>query len=188
MLGSYVCNDIKIVWLGSEKNSQNWPDDKVRNLLFNVSILFRLLHRTFGRLWKLLVDLINKTKQAGTGPSRRHIYGSKIAKGHQSIKVFSSTAPENIFWSLTMPGKFWKVGPSGIFQHCVENSSKNWRGTLCGNNFFRKKVSQCRKNWKGEPFGLVRVLYATRGNLFGSVPWANGYNLASSLKFAELLG
>ena len=31
-------------------------------------------------------------KQAGTGPSRRHIQGSKIAKGHQSSKVFSSTA------------------------------------------------------------------------------------------------
>ena len=31
-------------------------------------------------------------EQAGTGPSRRHIQGSKIAKGHQSFKVFSSTA------------------------------------------------------------------------------------------------
>ena len=31
-------------------------------------------------------------KQAGTGPRRRHIQGSKIAKGLQSFKVFSSTA------------------------------------------------------------------------------------------------
>ena len=31
-------------------------------------------------------------KQAGTASSRRHIQGSKIAKRHQSFKVFSSTA------------------------------------------------------------------------------------------------
>ena len=31
-------------------------------------------------------------EQAGTGRSRRHIQGSKIAKGHQSFKVFSSSA------------------------------------------------------------------------------------------------
>ena len=36
-------------------------------------------------------------KQAGTGPSRRHIQGSKIAKGHQSFKVFSSTALKKFF-------------------------------------------------------------------------------------------
>ena len=39
----------------------------------------------------------NNLKQAGSGPSRRHIQGSKIAKGHQSFKVFSSTAPKTFF-------------------------------------------------------------------------------------------
>ena len=39
----------------------------------------------------------NKEKQAGTGPSRRHIQGSKIAKRHQSFKVFSSTALKIFF-------------------------------------------------------------------------------------------
>ena len=45
-------------------------------------------------------------EQAGTGPSRGHIQGSKIAKGHQSFKVFSSTALKNFFEkSLAMPKK-----------------------------------------------------------------------------------
>ena len=56
-------------------------------------------------LEKALFDL-KYTEQAGTGPSRRHIQGSKIAKGHQSFKVFSSSAL-NIFFekSLTTPKK-----------------------------------------------------------------------------------
>ena len=59
-------------------------------------------------------------KQAGTGPSRRHIQGSKIAKGHQRFKVFSSTALKNFFFekSLTTPKKL-KGGPFGIFLYPV---------------------------------------------------------------------
>ena len=49
--------------------------------------------------------------------------------------------------NLTMPKKL-KGGPFGIFQHpFCPNTSKNWRGPF-GEFFFRKKVSQCRKNWK----------------------------------------
>ena len=33
-------------------------------------------------------------KQTGTGPSLRHIEGSKIAKGLQSVEVLSFTVPE----------------------------------------------------------------------------------------------
>ena len=32
-------------------------------------------------------------KQAGTGPSRRHIQGSKIAKGLQNVKVLVNWGP-----------------------------------------------------------------------------------------------
>ena len=50
-----------------------------------------------------------KKKQAGTGPSRRHIKGSKIAKGLQYVKVLVSWGPfyEKFFLekSLTMPKK-----------------------------------------------------------------------------------
>ena len=54
-----------------------------------------------------------KPKQTRTGPSRRHIQDSKIVKGLQRVKAFSSTAPEKLFEkSLTMPkknerGTFW---------------------------------------------------------------------------------
>ena len=46
-----------------------------------------------------------------------------------------------------------------------------------------KSKSQCRKKSKEGLKGIV--CYA--GNLFGSVPGANGYNLASSENFVELL-
>ena len=55
--------------------------------------------------------------------------------------------------------------------------------------FTKKKLKKSRtmpKNLKREPFGLVRYCML-RGNLFGSVPWANRYNLASSQNFVELL-
>ena len=78
-------------------------------------------------------------KQARTGPSRRHIQGSKIAKGHQSFKVFFSTA-QNFFlkkvsqrrkklkggtlWDFSIPSlsqnpKKLKGGPFGIFLYPV---------------------------------------------------------------------
>ena len=47
-----------------------------------------------------------------------------------------------------------------------------------------KKVAQCRKK------SIERVWYGIvcyAGNFFGSVSWANRYNLASSENFVELL-
>ena len=38
-----------------------------------------------------------KTKQTGTGPSRRHIEGSKKAKGLQNVKVLVNLEPFMIF-------------------------------------------------------------------------------------------
>ena len=54
-----------------------------------------------------------------------------------------------------------------------------------GKFFFEKRRTVPKKS-KGGPFGLVRYCMQ-RGNLFGSVPGANGYNLASSENFVELL-
>ena len=45
------------------------------------------------KLIKSVTSLVLK-KQAGNGPSRRQIKGSKIAKGLRSVKVFSSKAPQ----------------------------------------------------------------------------------------------
>ena len=54
-------------------------------------------------------------KQAGTGPSRRRIQGSKIAKGHQSFKVFSSTGLKFSLKNLTTPEKIERGDPLGFF-------------------------------------------------------------------------
>ena len=40
----------------------------------------------------------SKSKQAGTGPSRRHIKGSKIAKGIQSAEVLVNWVPLGFFF------------------------------------------------------------------------------------------
>ena len=74
-------------------------------------------------------------KQAGTGPSWRHIQGSKIAKGHQSFKVFSSTALIFFEKSLTTPKKFE-------------------RGDLLG-FFYTQSVAKPKKKLKGGPFGEI---------------------------------
>ena len=117
---------------------------------------------------------MTQSQQAGTGPSRRHIQGSKIAKGHQSFKVFSSTALKKFFEkSLTTPKKIERGEPLGFFYtQSVAKPKKSEGGTLWGKFFFRKKVSQCREQLKGGPFGLVRHCMLC-GKLFGSVPWAN---------------
>ena len=78
--------------------------------------------------------------------------------------------------SLTMP-KNMKGGPFGIFQHPFCRKTPKNEGGSSG-DFFPKKVSQCRKKLKGGPLvssGIVCYV----GNLFGSVPWTNRYNLGS---------
>ena len=120
--------------------------------------------RTFVELfWSVRVD----RKQAGTGPSRRHIQGSKIAKRLPSVK-YSFTVLENQNFlkkkfskkllkkwtkNLTMPKKTERGDPLGFFNiHSVAKHQKNAGGTLWGKIlFFEKKVSQCRKkNERGE--------------------------------------
>ena len=111
-------------------------------------------------------------KQAGTGPSRRHIQGSKITKGYQSFKVFSSTALKFFLKKVSKRRKKLKGGPFGIFLYPVCRKTQKIEGGPFGEFFFGKKVSECRKKLKGGPFGLVRYC-RLRGKLFGSVPWAN---------------
>ena len=133
-----------------------------------------------------LHDISNeKVKQAGNGPSRRHIQGSKIAKGLQNFQVL-------VNWDYFYEKKFWKKisqcqkklkgrplwdfstsillqnsrktereDPLGFFNHSVAKLQKNWRGGLSW-WIFLKKVAQCRKNG---PFGLVRYCML-RGKAF----------------------
>ena len=120
----------------------------IPNLFFPTKeFRFREVFYCFRFWWKF--DLI-LYKQAGTGPSRCHIQGSKIATGLQNFKVLKN------FFEVSMPKKNWKGGPFGIFQHpfCYKTPKKIEGGTLSLGTFL-KKVAQCRKNLKG-PFGLVR--------------------------------
>ena len=65
-------------------------------------------------------------KQAGTGPSRRHIYGSKIAKGLQNVKVLVKLEPfVNFFKSLTVPKNTEREDLLGFFNiHSVAKLQK----------------------------------------------------------------
>ena len=52
--------------------------------------------------------------------------------------------------------------------------------------FFSQKVPQCQKTEREDPLVSSGIVcYA--GNLFGSVPWATRYILASSVNFVEHL-
>ena len=86
-------------------------------------------------------------KQAGTGPSRRHIQGSKIAKGHQSFKVFSSTALKKFLKKVSRRRKKLKGGPFGIFLYPVcRKTQKQLNEGPFGEIFFPKKSRKAKKN------------------------------------------
>ena len=118
-------------------------------------------------------------KQAGTGPSRRHIQGSKIAKGFPSVNLqyskiekaknglsgapgghFQNLDPlekKQIFEKKSPNAEKQKEGLFGIFKHpfCCKISKKLKGDPLERNN--RKKVSQCRKTERGDPLGFFNI-------------------------------
>ena len=69
-------------------------------------------------------------------------------------------------------------GPFGIFQHPIcRKTSKKLKGDPLGKKFYPKKSRNAEKTDMGDPLVSSGIVcYA--GNIFGSVPWANGYNLA----------
>ena len=73
-----------------------------------------------------------------------------------------------------------KGGPFGIFQHpFCRKTSYNLKGGPFGEFFPEKSLAMPKKLKGGDPLVSSGIVcYA--GNLFGSVPWANGYNLAAS--------
>ena len=102
-------------------------------------------------------------KQAGTGPSRRHIQGSKIAKRLPSVK-YSFTVLENrnflkkkIFEKITYSKKWTESRAGALKSH---NAEKLKGGTLWDfstsilsqneNFFFEKKSRSAEKNERGE--------------------------------------
>ena len=123
-------------------------------------------------------------KQAGTGPSRRHIQGSKIAKKTSKCQVFSFAVLENRkFFEKNFSKKIHtqKNGPSGApgptsacpWRANVSQCRKTERGTLWGFStfilsqnikklkggkifIFGKKSHCAGKNCNGGPFGIFQ--------------------------------
>ena len=91
-------------------------------------------------------------EQAGTGPSRRHIQGSKIAKGLRSVnlqysKIKKATKMDRVARRSPLaraPGAL----KGGHFRNC-KHFCRSSRGTLWRKNKFSKKVPQCRKTERG---------------------------------------
>ena len=80
--------------------------------------------------------------------SAPHLRGSKIAKGHQSFKVFSSTALKKIFEkSLTTPKKIEMGDPLGFFYTQSVAKPKKMKGGPFGEiSFPKKKTRNAEKN------------------------------------------
>ena len=107
-----------------------------------------------------------ETEQAGTGPSRRHIQGSKIAKRLPSVK-YSFTVLENRnflkknFSKKIHTQKKWTEWRAKVSQ-CrkteredplrffnIHSVAKHEKIEENKNFHFREKISQCRKKLKG---------------------------------------
>ena len=92
--------------------------------------------------------MLCSNEQAGTGPSRRHIQGSKIAKGLPSVNLQYS--------KIEKP----KNGPSGAlkgghFRNC-QHFCRSWRGDPLEKKQIFEKSLTMPKNWKGGPFGVFQ--------------------------------
>ena len=120
-------------------------------------------------------------KQAGTGPSRRHIQGSKIAKRLPSVK-YSFTVLKNrkflkkkFFEKIT----YSKNGPSGA-------------PGLASASPWRAKVSQCRKTERGDPLrffnmhSVVKHQKKCRGTLWGNFFFEKKSRSAEKMKRGSL--
>ena len=86
------------------------------------------------------------SKQAGTGPSRRHIQGSKIAKRLPSVKYSFTVLENRIFLKKNFSKKLHsqKNGPSGA-------------PGLASASPWRAKVSQCRKTERVDPLRVFNI-------------------------------
>ena len=79
-------------------------------------------------------------------------------------------------------GTLWVFSPSILSQN-----SKKLEGGPFGKIFIPKeKTHNAKKTERRDPL-VSSGIVCYPGNLFGSVPWANGYNLASSQNFVEFL-
>ena len=87
-----------------------------------------------------------RRKQAGTGPSRRHIQGSKIAKRLPSVNYSFTVLENRNFLKKNFSKKLHtqKNGPSGA-------------PGLASASPWRAKVSQCRGTERGDPLRFFNI-------------------------------
>ena len=78
---------------------------------------------TYFTFFVFLVGAFNK--QAGNGPSRRHIQGSKIAKGLQSIKYSLLKYPHEEKIEKNRFSKFFWSGKSHSAEKCKRGPQKS---------------------------------------------------------------
>ena len=99
----------------------------------------------------LVLDAVDEAKQAGTGPSPRHIQGSKIVKRLPSVKYSFTVLENRKFFEKKFSKKLHtqKNGPSGALKS--HNAEKLKGGTLW--DFSTSILSQNFKKLQGEPFG-----------------------------------
>ena len=97
-------------------------------------------------------------EQAGTGPSRRHIQGSKIAKGLPSVNLQYSKIEKAKNGPSGAPGPAsaspWRAKRGTLPK--LSTLLSQLKGGLFGENFFFK-VSQCRKTERGDPLGFFNI-------------------------------
>ena len=104
-----------------------------------------------------------RLNKAGTGPSRRHIQGSKIAKRLPSVKYsFTVVENRNFFWK----NYILKNGPSGALTS--HNAEKNWKEEPFGifQHPFCRKTS---KKMQGDPL-RKKILKKNSGKKCLAVP------------------
>ena len=95
--------------------------------------------------------MLSLRKQAGTGPSRRHIQGSKIAKRLPSVKYSFTVLENRNFLKIKFSKKLHsqKNGPSGA-------------PGLASASPWRAKVSQCRKTERVDPLRFFSIQFVAK--------------------------
>ena len=100
-------------------------------------------------------------KQAGTGSSRRHIQGSKIAKGIPRVNLQYSIIEKAKNGPRCAPGPAsaspWhaKRGTLPFLSTILSQLKGDLSMLFWKKNKLPKKVSQCRKTERGDPLGFL---------------------------------
>ena len=145
-----------------------WFSSLAQMVQFGALIFCRTFKNYFGQfVW------IEKRKQAGTGPSRRHIQSSKIAKRLPSVKYSFTVLENRNFLEKNFSKKLHtqKNGPSGakVSQYRktervdplryfnIHSVAKHEKIEENKNFHFREKISMPKKTERGDLLGFFNI-------------------------------